>query len=217
MQGNINQIPDFYKLLNLPFGSTNDLIKKNFRDLAKTYHPDNRDTGSSEKFLLIHNAYTILSSNQREKYDIIYKKIYQKNKNTFLLPQNRIIYTTSMSKLAKMGLMKSGLRRKDRLRFTGVFHDLDILVKESEKKFKVIVKLPLIVRILCPDCMGSRIFCDVCGGIGTYKSTRNLQVTFEPHLLENGRIYELELSRFRPDKFIHFKKKYLRVRINILS
>jgi hypothetical protein len=215
-------LPDFYKILNLPFGSTSEIIKKTYRELAKIYHPDNKSSGCREKFLLVHSAYSTLSGNFREKYDILYKNTYREKylretTNSIILPPNRIVYTTTMSKLAKLGLMKTGLRTGDRRRFTGIFHDLDLIIKEEEKKFKILARLPLTVRVLCPECMGgSQTFCDVCGGIGTYKSTRTLQIGLEPHLLEPGKIFELELSRFRPDKFIHFKKKQLRFKINIL-
>ncbi len=218
-----SSVPDLYKVLNLPYGSTPEIIKKTYRGLAKIYHPDNKISGSREKFLEIQSAYSVLSGELREKYDILYKstykeRYYRESSNIFVLHPNRIIYTTTMSKLAKLGLMKAGLRTKDRKKFTGVFHDIDMVIKEEERKYKIIARLPLTARVLCPECGGgSKNFCEVCSGMGTYKSSRNLQILFEPHLLEHGKIVELELSRFRPDNFIHFKKKFLRIKINILK
>jgi hypothetical protein len=112
--------------------------------------------------------------------------------------------------------MKVGLRNKDRKVGTGVFHDLDIFIKRSELDHQVIVNIPLVVRILCPECRGSNLHCESCKGIGTYKGTRDLQVAFEPSMLVHKKIYELHLSHFRPDKFVHFKKKALKVQIQIL-
>ncbi len=220
MDKGLVSVPDFYKTLSIPFGSAPDLIKKTYRNLAKIYHPDNKSSGSAEKFLEISTAYNVLSGINREKYDSLYKTTYTKNylrdtTNSVLLPPNRIVYTSTMSRLARMGLMKTGLRNKDRRKFTGIFHDLDLLIKKEECKYKILVRLPLTVRIICPNCKGSNIYCDVCMGIGTYKSSRLLHIAFEPHLLQNGSIYELELSRFRPDNFIHFKKKFLKVKLNI--
>lgn len=210
-------LPDCYKVLDLPFGSTGEEIKKQYRLLAKTFHPDNLRTGCKEKFQEIHNAYAVLTGGRREKYDILYKSLFLREKDYILIPQERVVYANTMTELAKRGLLRSGLRKRDRHKFYHVHHDLDILIKSEESKKKVYVRIPLVVRILCPDCMGSNLYCEVCGGIGNYKSSRVLQVCFEPNLLQNGRIFELELSRFRPDKFIHFKKKFIRIRVNIIE
>lgn len=215
----LNKFPDYYKTLNLPFGCSTDVIKKYFRELAKIYHPDNSKTGQTEKFQEIFTAYKTLVGKEREDYDKRYLLLQnhnlKKSNQPFILPPDRIIYTTSMSFLAKKGLMRAGYRRVDRAKYTGIYHDLDILIKKEEAKKKIAVKIPLTVRILCPECMGSDIYCECCNGIGTYKGTRYLKVMFEPELIVNNRVYEFELSRFRPDKFIHFKKKKLRVKIEI--
>lgn len=208
--------PDYYQLLNLPFGSSEDLIKKTYRDLAKVYHPDNLTTGDNDRFREITAAYKVLTSSNRSRYDLIHKKVYQSGQNSIVLPPSRIVYTSSLTNLARRGLMKVGLRNKDRKVGTGVFHDLDIFIKRSELDHQVIVNIPLVVRILCPECRGSNLHCESCKGIGTYKGTRDLQVAFEPSMLVHKKIYELHLSHFRPDKFVHFKKKALKVQIQIL-
>ena len=207
----LTKFPDYYAVLNLPFGSSPDVIKKYYRELAKIYHPDNKTTGQVAKFQHLLSAYQVLSGEFREAYDKAYikhlslKANADKAKKEFLLPQERLIYTTSMTFLARRGLMRTGFRRKDRAKFTGL----------NQTAIRILAKIPLTVRILCPECLGSNIYCECCNGIGTYKSTRSLQIAFEPNLLVHNRVYEFELSRFRPDKFIHFKKKKLRVRIDI--
>lgn len=217
----IARFPDYYNILNLPFGSSPDVIKKYYRELAKIYHPDNKRTGQIEKFQTILAAYQVLTGEFREEYDKAYlenlslKTNAERVKKTFILPQERLIYTTSMTFLARRGLLRAGFRRKDRAKYTGLNHDLDLLIKKEEAAKRILVKIPLTVRILCPECLGSNIYCECCNGIGTYKGTRILQVAFEPKLLVHNRVYEFELSRFRPDKFIHFKKKKLRIRIDI--
>ena len=120
-----------------------------------------------------------------------------------------------MAYLAKRGLLKVGFRTKDRKKYSGINHDVSLQIKKKEALFCVLAKIPLTVRILCPNCFGSNIHCKSCNGKGTYKGTRNLEVLFEPELLVNNKVYEFELSRFRPDKFIHFKKKILKVKIEI--
>lgn len=211
---------DYYKTLNLPFGSSEEVIRKYFRELAKVYHPDNLKTGSENRFKEILDAYKTLTGTTRERYDKEYQKNLQIEINKskvileYTLPPDRIIYTTSISFLAKHGLMRVGYRRKDR-KILGMNHDIDLLIKKEETNKRIFVRIPLIVRILCPECGGSNIYCECCNGIGTYKGTRILTIAFEPFLLVNNRIYEFDLKHLRPDKFIHFKKKKIKIKIDI--
>lgn len=64
---------DFYQVLGVPRGSTEDEIKKAYRRLAKQYHPDvnKGDKQAEERFKEISEAYNVLSDpEQRKKYDM---------------------------------------------------------------------------------------------------------------------------------------------------
>jgi molecular chaperone DnaJ len=231
----LKKLPDYYTILKVKYGDPIEIIKKTYRELAKIYHPDNQKTGSKEEFNKVHSAYKMLTGFKRNIYDNYYEKYYLKPNKDFIeradnflnnkkipnryvhLPQNRIIYTTSLVDLARLGLLKSGMRTKERKVRTGMFHDIEILIKKNEAYFRLMIDIPLTVRILCPNCFGSDIFCESCNGIGTYKSTRLIHLTLKPENIKNGIIYNLDLSKFRPDKFIHFKKKNLKIRIHILN
>jgi molecular chaperone DnaJ len=58
---------DYYELLGLPKGASEDDIKKSYRKLARKYHPDiNKEQGAEEKFKSITEAYEVLSDPQKK-------------------------------------------------------------------------------------------------------------------------------------------------------
>lgn len=62
---------DYYEVLGIDRNATDDDIKKAFRKLAFQYHPDkNSESGATEKFKEINEAYEVLSSSdKRAAYD----------------------------------------------------------------------------------------------------------------------------------------------------
>ena len=63
---------DYYEVLGLQKGASEDEIKKAFRKLAIKYHPDKNkgDKEAEEKFKEINEAYQVLSdAEQKARYD----------------------------------------------------------------------------------------------------------------------------------------------------
>ncbi len=60
---------DYYKILGVEKGATQDEIKKAFRKLAHKYHPDKKD-GDEKKFKEINEAYQVVGdAEKRQQYD----------------------------------------------------------------------------------------------------------------------------------------------------
>lgn len=59
-----------YDVLNVTRDSTKSEISKNYRQVARKFHPDNRETGDVVQFKRIANAYEILKDEEaRRDYD----------------------------------------------------------------------------------------------------------------------------------------------------
>lgn len=59
---------DYYKILGISRGASDDDIKKAYRKLALKYHPDkNKEPGAEEKFKEVAEAYEILSDPKKKE------------------------------------------------------------------------------------------------------------------------------------------------------
>jgi curved DNA-binding protein len=66
---------DYYELLRVSPDAEVESIQRVHRALSARYHPDNSETGDLERFLLVNEAYQILSDpDKRKEFDKNYKK-----------------------------------------------------------------------------------------------------------------------------------------------
>jgi curved DNA-binding protein CbpA len=67
---------DYYEVLQLSPRASADMVERVYRMLAKRFHPDNMETGDSEKFNKVHEAYQVLNDpEQRAAYDVAYDNV----------------------------------------------------------------------------------------------------------------------------------------------
>ncbi len=68
------KIPDYYEFLQISPNAEFTTIQRVYRFLAGRFHPDNPETGDPEKFILLKQAYDVLSDPERRaQYDATYK------------------------------------------------------------------------------------------------------------------------------------------------
>lgn len=64
---------DYYDVLQLSQTADRETVERVYRLLAKRYHPDNQETGDSDRFAEVHEAYDVLSDpKRRAEYDVRY-------------------------------------------------------------------------------------------------------------------------------------------------
>jgi hypothetical protein len=70
--------PDHYGTLQVSPHADFDTIERVFRHLAKRYHPDNSDTGDSDRFSEVAEAFRVLSDpEERARYDLHYGEVQE--------------------------------------------------------------------------------------------------------------------------------------------
>jgi curved DNA-binding protein len=67
---------DYYEVLQVSPRADRETIERVYRHLANRYHPDNQDSGDTEKFTELTTAYRTLSNpEERATYDVNYERI----------------------------------------------------------------------------------------------------------------------------------------------
>jgi curved DNA-binding protein len=77
-------LPDYYEILQLSVQADQDTIQRVFRYLAQRFHPDNLESGNTERFTRLSEAYHVLvDPEQRARYDARYEQVRESRWRVF--------------------------------------------------------------------------------------------------------------------------------------
>lgn len=182
-----------YKTLNLPESATAIEIKKRYRELALSLHPDrNKSADAPEKFRAATEAYQVLrDAETRRIYDLKLKQQRQPQS----IPQPEKVVNQALEKFLKLLFRGQSF-------FSGLFND-DFYYKNLKKAPDTYVEVPITyaemirggtktvqyqIQILCPYCEGEQAFkifafgCS-CNGTGLFNLEKTANIKFPAGVL----------------------------------
>lgn len=155
----------YYDILGVDITATETEIRKAYRQLAKTYHPDIAGSEHADKFKEITEAYNTLTDPQKKQlYDM-------QNSNTFSADANSFFSDSLFNTFFNFGAQTSNRMSRD-------MRGEDIVVKYKLSIFDIIngKKDNIVLKIYtnCSSCDGfgdtqkrGPKICSKCGGSGT--------------------------------------------------
>lgn len=177
---------DYYEILGVEKGASEEEIKKAYRKLAHQYHPD-KNGGDEKKFKEINEAYQILSDRQkRNQYDRFGSAFGGGNPFGGNQAWNWDVNFSGFEDLGDLedifGTFFEGLGMRQRRRTYKRGGDIELLAEISleEAQSGKVLELEYNTYIQCKLCEGvgytkGTAFkkCEYCGGNGQIKETRN--------------------------------------------
>lgn len=173
-------LKSYYEILNLPENATRNEIKKQFKKLAKLYHPDINPTKEAEEmFKEINRASEVLLDEEKRKtYDNL-RKNYKK------------VYNSQSSNYSFYDIFKKKENKKEKQ--PAPFDGDDITIQVEIDYLEALVGTQRSVNIsrsfVCPKCLGKKfangLKCLYCNGLGEKNQNRKITVKIPPNL-KNG-------------------------------
>ncbi len=174
---------DYYEVLGIAKGASDDEIKKAYRSLAKKYHPDiNKAPDAEEKFKEINEAYEVLSDPQkRQTYDQFGFAGMDGAANGFSgfggfssggFEDLNDIFSSFMGGMGGFGSTRSSRRNNGPMRGDDRYYRMNVSFMDA--CFGKTETINLSVDEQCPDCKGTGAAtpgdidtCSTCHGSGT--------------------------------------------------
>ncbi|HLD18856.1 MAG TPA: molecular chaperone DnaJ [Candidatus Nanoarchaeia archaeon] len=175
---------DYYEVLGVPRGASQDEIKKAYKRLAKKYHPDlNKEASSNDKFKEINEAASVLGDekkrSQYDKYGTT-SEGFGGGAQGFDFGGAEFDFEDLFSTFFGGS---TGRRRQRPTRGHDLRYELDITLEEAAKGVKKEIRIPRLET--CEDCKGigakspeDVVICQNCSGTGTEKRSQRTPFGF---------------------------------------
>jgi molecular chaperone DnaJ len=223
---------DFYKILGVEKGATRDQIRSAYKKLAKKYHPDNKDTGDTERFKKINEAASVLGDDKkRQHYDQFgsadpYQGAGQQGFNGFDFRNFGGDFESGdfgdifdhLGDIFGGSFGAGGRRGRRRQRGEDLAYDVSITLEEAAFGAKKTISFDHITT--CPDCDGTGAEkgsdlaeCPDCKGTGRVRRTQRTPFGIIqtagvcPKCQGQGEIIETECSKCDGTGVVKGKKK----------
>ena len=173
---------DYYETLQVSVNADPDTIHRLFRILAQRFHPDNQQTGDSEQFRKLTEAYEVLSDpTRRAAYDVHYGE-QRRERSRLLAEMVRVQTDVEFEQLARVTILDAlYAQRRLEPRNPGVWDgDLEELVGRPREQLEFTLWY-LSSKKFIDRQDGSRITITVDG-----------VAYFEEHCLEHRNLLRLE-------------------------
>ncbi len=206
---------NYYEILNVDIDAPVEVIKRNYRKLAKKYHPDSgSDEASEEMFNLITKAYKVLTDeDERIKYNekLLKIKVEKAKPPIEETPKIKVIYSRSLGVLAKRGFFKTSLSRKHR-RSRDIKYDIEVVIDYYQAQKGGIIDIGVPTKYPCPHCGGSDPYCRLCEGKAYIIRAQPIKVVIPPSPI-SGEIFEVDLSKIKQKNLAVIRAQRLRIKI----
>ena len=194
---------DLYRVLGVSVGAAPAEIKRAYRRVAFSVHPDVGERPDPERFREIHDAYEILSNpDRRRSYDVEIAIRRQplsaeplRARDPVALREDFLTFRPSIEELLEqIDQNFFGYRRKSGgpLRRLGV----EAILDAEEARFGCRVPFSVPCPITCPRCGGTGewwVLCPDCYGRGVLESTREVVLDIPPGA-RDGDVFQVELA-----------------------
>jgi len=165
---------DYYQILGVSREANAKQLKKAYRDLSLKYHPDkNKESGASDKFVEISNAYEVLSDDEK-------RRIYDQYGEEGLKEGGRAKHTNPFDLFSQFGFggqQQGG--HGDKRKGPNIVVPIEVELRDLYlgKDYELLQKK----QVLCPKCRGTGAkdpddvkVCSACKGSGVKIFTQQL-------------------------------------------